>query len=244
FLHPGAESGRPLPAHGRGLFGYLPEERGLYPKMKVNEHLEFLGRINGLAQAAARDKTKYWLARFDLGSVSEKRIEELSKGNQQKVQIIGTLLHEPELLILDEPFAGLDPVNTALLKGVLKEHHEAGKTIIFSSHRMEQVEEICKDIVLIHEGRLVLDGNLRQIKRSLGRRILRLSLEGDQDFWRGISGLRLLEGRADYQEFRLQEGLDPRSVLEAAMAVGEVVRFELVEPSLNQIFVEKVGVGA
>ena len=164
--------GRPFHQLGRGFYGYLPEERGLYPKMRVVEHLEFLGRIHGLDRGKAQAETRRWIERFDLGELSHKRIEELSKGNQQKVQTIGTMLHQPELLVLDEPFAGLDPVNTSLLKEVLLESHHRGCTVIFSSHRMEQVEEMCDDIVLIDQGSLVLYGNLKQIKRSMGRQIL------------------------------------------------------------------------
>mgnify|MGYP000878762242 CR=1 FL=1 len=236
--------GRPMDRWGVGFYGYLPEERGLYPKMRVAEHLEFLGRIHGLDKLKARRETARWLDRFELGQVRSKRIEELSKGNQQKVQVIGTMLHDPQLLILDEPFAGLDPVNTALLKEVLLEAHGQGKTIIFSSHRMDQVEEICQDIALINRGRLVLHGNLREIKKSMGRQILRLSLEGNSVFWAKIPGLQLLVERADYLEFRLAEGVDPNHVLKEAMDAGQVIRFELVEPSLDQIFVEKVGEGA
>ena len=228
----------------RGFFGYLPEERGLYPKMRVAEHLEFLGRIHGLDKTKARMETARWIERFDLGELSHKRVEELSKGNQQKVQTIGTMIHDPELLVLDEPFGGLDPVNTALLKEVLMESHKRGRTIIFSSHRMDQVEEICDDIVLINKGRLVLEGNLRQIKKSMGRQILRISLEGKEDFWARIPGLQLLASRADYHEFRMDDGVDPNHVLSEAMNAGRVIRFELVEPSLDQIFVEKVGAGA
>lgn len=236
--------GRPMDRWGVGFYGYLPEERGLYPKMRVAEHLEFLGRIHGLDKLKARRETARWLDRFELGQVRSKRIEELSKGNQQKVQVIGTMLHDPQLLILDEPFAGLDPVNTALLKEVLLEAHGQDKTIIFSSHRMDQVEEICQDIALINRGRLVLHGNLREIKKSMGRQILRLSLEGNSGFWAKIPGLQLLEESADYLEFRLAEGVDPNHVLKEAMDAGQVIRFELVEPSLDQIFVEKVGEGA
>ncbi|NLJ79840.1 MAG: ATP-binding cassette domain-containing protein [Firmicutes bacterium] len=236
--------GRPLRQGGRGLFGYLPEERGLYPKMRVDEHLQFLGRLNGLDRIKAVQETERWLERFDLGELGAKKIEELSKGNQQKVQTIGTMLHDPELLILDEPFAGLDPVNTALLKGVLLEYHREGKTIIFSSHRMEQVEKICEDIALINKGRLILNGNLSLIKRSMGRQILRLSLEGNQDFWAKIPGLSLLATGPEYMEFRLDNDTDPNRVLKEAIAAGRVTRFELAEPSLDQIFVEKVGAEA
>src|SRR5690554_227785 len=143
--------GRPLATLEKGFFGYLPEDRGLYPKMRVAEHLEFLGRINGLDKRKSRRETERWIERFNLGELRQKRIEELSKGNQQKVQTIGTMLHEPELLILDEPFGGLDPVNTALLKEVLLEANQNGTTIIFSSHRMDQVEEMCEEIVLINK---------------------------------------------------------------------------------------------
>ena len=236
--------GRSFGRHRKGLFGYLPEERGLYPKMRLDEHLVFLGQLNGLSSLEAKEQTDRWIDRFGLGEYRHKRIEELSKGNQQKVQTIGTMLHDPEILILDEPFSGLDPVNTALLKDVLMEHHQAGKTVIFSSHRMEQVEEICEDIALIHRGRVVLSCNLRTIKRSMGRQVLRISLEGNQDFWAKIPGLSLLEKRQDYLEFRLNSHVDPNQVLAVAMEAGQVIRFELVEPSLDQIFVEKVGEGA
>jgi ABC-2 type transport system ATP-binding protein len=236
--------GGPIHRPGSRFYGYLPEERGLYPKMRVAEHLEFLGRIHGLDRPTARRETARWLQRFALEEVRNKRIEELSKGNQQKVQTIGTMLHDPELLILDEPFAGLDPVNASLLKEVLLEAQQQGKTIIFSSHRMDQVEEICQDIALINRGRLLLHGNLRQIKKSMGRQILRLSLEGNWEFWAKIPGLQLLEERTDYREFLLGEGVDPNHVLAEAMEAGQVIRFELVEPSLDQIFVEKVGEGA
>ncbi len=236
--------GLPFDQMEPGFFGYLPEERGLYPKMRVLEHLEFLGRINGLSRIQASKKTLTWIERFDLGDLRNKKVEELSKGNQQKVQMIGTLLHEPELLILDEPFGGLDPVNVALLKEVLIEIHQRGKTIIFSSHRMDQVEEICKDIALISHGRLLLSGNLKEIKRSMGRNIMRISVEGNKEFWTEIPGLQPIIDRADYLEFQLNELINPNDVLQVAMAAGQVIHFELVEPSLNQIFVEKVGAKA
>ena len=201
--------GRTFEQLGTGFYGYLPEERGLYPKMRVAEHLEFLGRIHGLDRVKARRETARWLERFELGEARNKRIEELSKGNQQKVQVIGTMLHDPELLILDEPFAGLDPVNAGMLKEVLLEANGRGKTVIFSSHRMDQVEEICQDIALINLGRLLLHGNLRQIKKSMGRQILRLSLEGNLDFWAKIPGLQLLEERADFWSLGWKKGWTP-----------------------------------
>lgn len=235
--------GRPFDQMKPGFFGYLPEERGLYPKMRVCEHLEFLGRINGLDKQKARKEATRWIERFELGEFQQKRVEELSKGNQQKVQTIGTMLHEPELLILDEPFGGLDPVNASLLKEVLFEAHRDGRTIVFSSHRMDQVEEICEEIALVSHGKLLLHGSLREIKGARGRQIMRISLEGNQGFWQKIPGLKLLSDRADYLEFHLNEQVDPNEVLKAATEAGQVIHFELVEPSLNQIFVEKVGAG-
>ncbi|HHT73166.1 MAG TPA: ATP-binding cassette domain-containing protein [Firmicutes bacterium] len=239
-----AWNGRPLAYWGREFFGYLPEERGLYPKMPLDEHLIFLGRINGLSHRDARDRAAHWIDRFRLGEYRRKRIEELSKGNQQKAQVAGAIIHEPELLILDEPFSGLDPVNTGMLKEVLVEQSRAGCTVIFSSHRMDQVEELCEEIVLIHRGELVLSGNLKSIKSGMGRQILRVGVEGSRDFWRRLPGLTLLAERPDYLEFRMGRGVDPNMVLKEAMAAGQVTRFELAEPSLDQIFVERVGAGA
>ncbi|MGI6149028.1 MAG: ATP-binding cassette domain-containing protein [Firmicutes bacterium] len=236
--------GRPLSYWGPALFGYLPEERGLYPKMHMHEHLVFLGQLNGLSSRDAKVRADQWIERLGLGEYRGKRIEELSKGNQQKVQVIGALLHQPKLLILDEPFSGLDPVNTAMLKEVLLEQSQTGCTVVFSSHRMDQVEELCEDIVLIHRGELVLSGNLQRIKSAMGRQILRVALEGRRDFWRRIPGLTLLADRPDYLEFRIDPSLDPNIVLTQALQAGKVIRFELMEPSLDQIFVERVGAGA
>ena len=233
--------GLPFSQYSQGIYGYLPEERGLYPKMRVQEHLVFLARLNGLTKHDAQSRSQEWIERFGLGENRKKRIEELSKGNQQKVQTISTMIHRPEILFLDEPFSGLDPVNASLLQDILLEGNKQGQTIVFSSHRMEQVEELCQDICILNHGKLVLSGKLREIKKSMGRSILRVSVEGDQDFWRPIRGLELIKTTSDYQEFRITDALDTDAALQAASRAGKVIRFELVEPSLNQIFVAKVG---
>lgn len=232
---------KPFSQHPQGTYGYLPEERGLYPKMRVEEHLIFLGRLNGLSKQDAVKRSADMIERFKLDEYKHKRIEELSKGNQQKVQTVSTLLHDPQILFLDEPFGGLDPVNTDLLKQMLLEGNKRGQTIIFSSHRMEQVETLCQDICILNDGKLLLSGNLRQIKKSMGRQFLRISVEGNNEFWRTIPGLELVADTSDYLEFKLSGAIDTNQVLLAANQAGKVIHFELVEPTLNQIFVSKVG---
>lgn len=227
--------------HKNALFGYLPEERGLYPKMRVHDHLVFLGRINGLSKDEAAKRATQWMDRFGLGECTLMKVDELSKGNQQKVQIIGSLMHEPEIVFLDEPFTGLDPVNSEILSKVLAEGNARGQTVVLLSHRMEQIEELCTDICIIDRGKAVLQGELRAIKRSMGREVLRVSVEGGGEFWKSIRGLELLGQRPDYTELRVPPEVDSDDILKAAMQAGKVTRFELCEPSLQQIFVSTVG---
>lgn len=233
--------GKPLSRHPRGTFGYLPEDRGLYPKMRVEEHLVFLARLNGLSKKDAVNKTKAMIERFRLEEYRNKRIEELSKGNQQKVQTISALIHEPEILFLDEPFSGLDPVNADLLKQLLLEGNKQGQTIVFSSHRMEQVEELCQDICILDHGKLVLAGNLREIKQQMGRQYLHIAVDGNQDFWRKFPELELVMQTPEYLAFKLNDRVDTNAILLAASQAGQVLHFELALPTLNQIFVSKVG---
>lgn len=233
--------GKPFGRSQNVSFGYLPEERGLYPKMRVHEHLVFLGQINGLSKAEANRRATEWLERFGIAEYARRRVDELSKGNQQKARIIGALMHEPEVVFLDEPFTGLDPVNSEILSEALKEGNAKGQTVVLLSHRMEQIEELCTDICIINHGRAVLKGELRAIKRSKGKGILRVSVEGGGEFWNAVPGLELLGQRHDYVELKIPPGMDSEIVLKAAMQAGKVTRFELVEPSLQQIFVETVG---
>ncbi len=228
----------------RRCFGYLPEERGLYPKMRVDEQLLFLARLNGLAKQDAEKELTEWLERFQISANRKKRIEELSKGNQQKVQFLATILHDPTILVMDEPFSGLDPVNANVLKEAFLEMHHRGKTIIFSTHQLEQAEELCQDIAIINKGQSVVQGSVREIKRQQGRQMVRLKLDNDAEanWLEELAGVQVTKRREDYIEMHIQADLNPNVILEAALQHGGIIsRFELTEPSLTDIFIEKVG---
>jgi len=220
--------------------GYLPEERGLYKKMKVLDHLVFLGRLHGLSAHDAQKRSVDWCDRLQLGDWTRKKVEELSKGMQQKVQFIAVLLHEPALVIMDEPFSGLDPANAAILKDVLLELRRAGKTILFSTHRMDQVERLCDSICLINHGRSVLEGDLKKIKAGYGKNTVQMQYEGDPGL-EGSSLIESLNSYGNYAEVRLRPGSDAQQLLRTASERARISRFELVEPSLEQIFIETVG---
>jgi ABC-2 type transport system ATP-binding protein len=236
--------GRQVGPWSQARMGYLPEERGLYRKMKVGEQLTYFGELKGLSRSEAVARTKHWLARFEASDWFARKTHELSKGMQQKVQFIATILHDPALLILDEPFGGLDPINAELLQDVIMELKSAGRVILFASHRMEQVEQLCDDICLISRGRIMLDGPLREVKRRFGRNTVMLDFDGPDGF------LDELESRGaisvgmrskNHAEFRLLDGTAPRDILERVLGdVQEVSRFELVEPPLRDIFVQVV----
>jgi ABC-2 type transport system ATP-binding protein len=220
--------------------GYLPEERGLYKKMKVGEQLIFFANLKGVKTSEAAKRVDFWLERMELSSWKNKTPVEMSKGMQQKIQLIATVLHEPDFLIFDEPFSGLDPVSTDLLKNVILDLKKQGKTIIFSTHQMEQVEQMCDDICLINRSKKVLGGSLREVKKSFGRNTIVLDFEGDDAFL--SDDLIQRHNRfANYSEILLREGADAQEVLRRAVGAGvRVNRFELVEPSLNDIFIESV----
>jgi ABC-2 type transport system ATP-binding protein len=234
--------GEPASDRTQDKIGYLPEERGLYRKMKVRQVLVFLGALKGLAETEAGRRADQWLERLELASWTEKKIDDLSKGMQQKVQFIAAVLHRPPLLILDEPFTGLDPVNAALIKDIMLELRQQGSTIILSTHRMEQVEMMCDSICLINHGRKVLDGELRAIKKSYGKNTVRIEFAGAEDFLNLPAVVASVNHHGATVEARLRPGADAQEILRAAVARGvEITRFELVEPSLNDIFIEKVG---
>ena len=231
----------------RRNWGYLPEERGLYPKMRVDEQLLFLARLNGLSKQAAEKELNDWLERFQISASRKKKIEELSKGNQQKVQFLATILHDPTILIMDEPFSGLDPINANVLKEAFLELHRRGKTIIFSTHQLEQAEELCQDIVIINQGQSVVQGSVREVKRKPGRHVARLKLENDAEVsWlEQLDGVQVTKRREDYIEMQLPATLNPNVIVEAALHHGGIIsRFELTEPSLTDIFIELVGTSA
>lgn len=232
---------RDVPRHS---WGYLPEERGLYPKMEVEDQLLFLARLHGLSKYDAKRELEEWLDRFQIKANRKKKIEELSKGNQQKVQFLATILHNPDILIMDEPFSGLDPVNANVLKEAFLEMHRRGKTIIFSTHQLELVEELCEDVVIINKGISVVQGSVREIKRQHGRDIARLKLDNDEEaLWLDdLPGISVTKRRQDYIEMQLQPDFKPNMIVEAALKHGGLVsHFELVEPSLTDIFIAHVG---
>lgn len=236
--------GQPVSIELQDKIGYLPEERGLYKKMKVVEQLRFFGELKNRKGRAAEEAIDRWLVRLKLSEWRNKKASELSKGMQQKVQFITAVMHEPALLILDEPFSGLDPINMELLKEVVLELKDAGVTIIFSTHQMALAEEICDDICLLNRSQKVLSGSLREIKRSFGRNAVALRIEGGDGVLDDTTLVAKVETHSDYVEALLAEGADPQSLLKRLLASGAVVgRFELVEPSLHDIFITKVGEG-
>lgn len=222
--------------------GYLPEERGLYKKMKIGEQLRFLGELKGMTGAEADRAADRWLKRLKLDDRKESKTDELSKGMQQKVQFIATLMHEPELLILDELFSGLDPVNAGLMQEVVLELKSEGRAIIFSTHMMEQAEMLCDDICLINRSRKVLGGSLREVKAGFGRRTVALRVEGGDGVLEDKSLVESVKNYGDHAEASLSAGADSQELLRRLVSSGALVsRFEHVEPSLRDIFIAKVG---
>jgi ABC-2 type transport system ATP-binding protein len=220
--------------------GYLPEERGLYKKMKVFDQLMYLAQLKGLSHQAAKNAIDFWLDRFEASTWKKKEISELSKGMSQKIQFIATVAHDPEIYIFDEPFSGLDPINSEMLKDVILEEKKRGKTILFSTHRMEQVEQMCDDICLFNQGKAVLQGNLRSIKQSFGNNTILLDFVGDSEFLNELEGVRINNRSTNFAEIRLLEGASAQNILQVAIAQAEIQRFEIVQPSLQDIFFSTV----
>ena len=220
--------------------GYLPEERGLYKKMKVMDQLIFLGELHGLDAHTASKRAHVWCERMEIAEAIEKKTEELSKGMQQKIQFIAALLHEPDLIIMDEPFSGLDPVNAELLMKTLIELRAAGKAILFSTHRMDQVEKLCDSIAIIVKGKLVLSGGMREIKNRYPRNRVQMTFTGPDSFLQNPA-VASFENYTGIAEIKLTSPDAAQSLLHAAVAAGaHVNRFEVMEPTLEEIFIETV----
>ena len=235
--------GTPNTAIPRQTFGYLPEERGLYPKMTVEDQLLFLARLYGASQASARQALGTWLERFEITQNRTKQVDQLSKGNQQKIQFLAAILHDPEILIMDEPFSGLDPVNAAQMQAAFLEMRDRGKTIIYSTHQLDQAQELCQDVAIIHRGRLVAGGDIREVRRRMGTRVVRLAIADDPTprWVEGIRGVRLGPQRVDFLELQAPDEEIAQQVLQAAVARGATVtRFEIADPSLNDVFLASV----
>ncbi|WP_018933669.1 ABC transporter ATP-binding protein [Gracilibacillus lacisalsi] len=221
--------------------GYLPEERGLYPKLKVRDQLIYLGKLRGMQKKEVLDELTSWLDYLKVPQYMDKKVEELSKGNQQKIQFISAVIHKPKLLILDEPFSGLDPVNVELLKKAVIELKNTGTSIVFSSHRMEHVEELCQHLCMMQHGKPILHGDLREIKRSFGKKNLSIQADFDLSFLENVAGVVKVKYFSDGVLCQIENENVSQSVLEEISGKGFIRKFELDEPSLNDIFIEKAG---
>ncbi len=231
---------KPFERRSLDRVGYLPEERGLYKKMKVLEQLIFFGELHGLSKEEARKRAMEWTKRLEIDDVLAKKTEELSKGMQQKIQFIGSVLHDPGLIVMDEPFSGLDPVNAKLLEQTLIELKEQGKAILFSTHRMDQVEKLCDSICLINNGEAVLEGRMREIKSRYERNRVIVEFEGSAAF---LNSPEIAEAKnfSGHAEIKLRPHGNAQKLLQEASAMATIYRFELVEPSLEEIFIQTVG---
>lgn len=221
--------------------GYLPEERGLYPKMKVMEQLIFLGQLRGMSKLGAKRAASEWLEKMEVSQNATKKVEELSKGNQQKIQVIASIMHNPKLLILDEPFSGLDPVNVEMLKNAIITFRNNGATILFSSHRMDHVEELCEQLSIIDQGKQVVSGSLRDVKRSFGKQNVRIHSANDLTPLGAIEGVTNVQPTIEGAVYQIETEDVAQKLLTAALALGPVRHFAIEEPSLQEIFIEKVG---
>lgn len=232
---------KPIDYSTSHLVGYLPEERGLYPKLKVKDQIVYLARLRGMQKNEAIQELTFWLERFKVPEYATKKVEELSKGNQQKIQFIAAVIHKPKLLILDEPFSGLDPVNVEMLKDAVLTLKESGTTIVFSSHQMHHVEEMCEHLCIMHKGKPVVHGSLKEIKRTFGKKNLVIHADFPLDMLKNYPGV--LKARTTMEGIELQvEGEKvAEKILKEIVQNGFIRRFELEEPSLNDIFIEKVG---
>ena len=232
--------GSPNPEAVKDRLGYLPEEKGLYKKMKTGELVAYFGKLKGLSTAVARERAKALLVEFGLGDWIDKNTEALSKGMGQKVQILSTLIHEPELVILDEPFAGLDPVNVQVVRDLILEMKRQGRTVIFSTHVMEQAEQICDYIFLINKGHKVLDGTLAEARAS-GDKAVVIDYEGDGSVLRRLPGVRHMTDAGKTAEIFLAEGTNPQDILAQLVGQLQIRRFDTREPSLHEVFIRAVG---
>lgn len=222
------------------VIGYLPEERGIYRKMKVKEVLLFLAQLKEMRHSEASKAIDHWLERMDLSEWKKKKVEELSKGMQQKLQFIATIMFDPSLIILDEPFMGLDPINVNIIKDVIMEMKRKGKTIIFSTHSMDSAEKLCDRILLVNKGKEVLSGKLSEVKQRYGNKNIHLNYEGDDNYLRESELVEKFDDFGNFMEIQLKPDVDAQEFLKQVSNRYRVSKFEIVEPSLNDIFIQAV----
>lgn len=233
--------GHPITYKMSHLIGYLPEERGLYPKLKVRDQLVYLGKLRGVDKQTILDQMEYWLDRFKVPEYANKKVEDLSKGNQQKIQFIAAIIHKPKLLILDEPFSGLDPINVEQLKKAVLDLKNAGTSIVFSSHRMEHVEELCESLCIMHKGKPIVAGSLKDVKHSFGKKNVTVHTDFDLSGIEKINGVVKVRKTAEGVELQINNETVSQDIFNFISGKGFIRKFVLEEPSLNDIFIEKVG---
>ena len=233
--------GLPFSETTRNMVGYLPEERGLYKKSRLLDTLLYFGELRGLSRSRARERAGIWLKRLDLHGQEQRRVEEFSKGNQQKIQFVASVMHNPPLVILDEPFSGLDPVNQLLFKDIFQDLKQQGKAIIFSTHQMDQAERLSDSICLINKGRVVLGGPVRDVKKHYGKNTLHVEFDGDGAFMENLAGVHRVLLYERSAELELTSDTAPRAIIEQINPRVDLRKVELLEPSLHSIFLQVVG---
>lgn len=231
---------KPMNEDLKDQLGYLPEERGLYAKMTVLDLLVFLGELSSMTRNSANQSAKNWLKRLELSDWQEKKVEELSKGMQQKIQFIATIMHDPDLIILDEPFSGLDPINSDLIKNIMLELKAREKAIMFSTHMMDVAEKLCDDILLINKGEKILDGKTHIIRQERQNSTIHLEFEGDGDFINSLSMVKNVNSYGTYTEIQIQESFTSQDLLKALVDKITINRWQAKEASLNDIFISLV----
>jgi ABC-2 type transport system ATP-binding protein len=232
----------PQRADHQNLIGYMPEERGLYRKLPVRNQLEYLGALKGLDKTTLKKNIDYWLDRFEIQSWAKKKTNELSKGMQQKLQFIVTVLHDPQLLVLDEPLSGLDPINSEIINDIILEERNKGRSIILSTHRMEQVEQLCDEIALMNLGKVIVSGKLRDVKERAGKKMVRIIYSGSDNLMGRLEHfpIRIAESHPNELLFEMKPGADHKQILRTALDFVDIIRWELIEPPLKEIFLEAV----
>lgn len=232
---------QPFSSRIRNSIGYLPEERGLYKKNGLLDTIIYFASLRGIDRSIAQKKGMEWLERFNLQAYAKRKVEELSKGNQQKAQFITAILHDPELIVLDEPFSGLDPVNQIVMKDILKDLKQKNKTVIFSTHQMETAEKLCDEICLINRGNVVLEGTVQQVKQRFGSNALHIEYTGDGAFLSSLPYVSRATVYENFAELTVNDSVSGREIISALSAQLDLRKFEFVEPSLNSIFLDVVG---
>lgn len=234
-------SGAPITEAVRHDFGYMPEERGLYPKMRVRNHLEYLALLSNVARTEARRRAEHWMERLGIAHRSDDRVEALSLGNQQRVQLACALINNPVALVLDEPFSGLDPVGVDIMSGVLNEQVERGAAVLFSSHQLDLVERLCDAVAIISKGRLVASGRVGELRSRREQRLVKVEVQrAPADWYKSLPGASAVEKRGDSVILSLQDGADEQAVLDRARQSGQVLSFDIVRPTLSELFREVV----